>query len=150
MTKQFLQWWLMFVLQCIAVGLAFHYDYHLYALEHDKTYLTFVLLILWFITSIKIGQRIYKQTGTSDEPYWFTAEQSMSIGMIGTVVGFIIMLDGSNLAAVDPSDTEGMKAIIGQLASGMSTALITTFMGLVVALALRVQLIMNGDTSGDD
>lgn len=150
MTKQFLQWWLIFVLQCIAVGIAYYFDLHTYALEHDKTYLTFVLLAMWFFTSLKLGQRIYKQSETSDERYWFIAESSMSVGMVGTVVGFIMMLDGSNLAAVDPSDTEAMKAIIGQLASGMSTALITTFMGLVVALALRVQLIINGDTSGDD
>jgi len=145
MTKQFLQWWLVFVLQVIAVGVAYYYDLHMYALSHDQTYLTFVLLFIWAATSLKIGQRTYKQSKSSIEPYWYIAETCMSIGMIGTVLGFILMLDGSNLASIDPSNIQSMKTVIGQLANGMATALLTTLMGLVVSIALRAQLIIGGE-----
>jgi flagellar motor component MotA len=68
----------------------------------------------------------------------------MSIGMVGTVLGFILMLSGSNLAALDPSNIEIMKGVIGQLANGMATALLTTLVGLVVCVSLRSQLILKG------
>ena len=52
------------------------------------------------------------------------------------------MLGGSNLASIDPTDVEGMKNVIGQLASGMSTALLTTLTGLIVSVSLRTQLMI--------
>ena len=41
------------------------------------------------------------------------------IALMGTVLGFILMLGSSNLGSIDPSDVEGMKNVIGHLASGM-------------------------------
>jgi hypothetical protein len=145
MNKEFLQWWLVFVLQVIAFGVAYYHELHLYALAHDQTYLSSVLFVIWLVTSIKIGLRIFKKTKTSTEPYWYVAETCMSIGMIGTVLGFILMLDGSNLASIDPSNIQSMKTVIGQLAEGMATALLTTLMGLIVSIALRAQLILGSD-----
>jgi len=143
-TKDFLLWWLIFVIQLLALGTAYYYELHTYAYEHDQTNITFALIGLWFLTSLKIGHGIYKKSTTSDEPLWFIAETSMSIGMIGTVLGFILMLSGSNLAALDPSNIEIMKGVIGQLANGMATALLTTLVGLVVCVSLRSQLILKG------
>ncbi len=83
-----------------------------------------------------------KNIRTSNEKFWFIAETSMAIGMMGTVLGFILMLGSSNLGAIDPSDVEGMKNVIGHLASGMSTALLTTLTGLIVSVSLRTQLMI--------
>jgi len=141
-TKDFLLWWLIFVIQLLALGTAYYYDLHIYAFENDQTYITFVLLALWFLTSLKIGHRIYKNSTTSDETYWFIAETCMSIGMMGTVLGFILMLDGSELGSLDPSNIQAMKGVIGQLANGMATALLTTLVGLIVSVSLRSQLIL--------
>lgn len=142
MTKDFLLWWLIFVIQLLALGTAYYYELHIYAFENDQTYITFALLALWFLTSLKIGYRIYKNSTTSDETYWFIAETCMSIGMMGTVLGFILMLDGSELGSLDPSNIQAMKGVIGQLANGMATALLTTLVGLIVSVSLRSQLIL--------
>tara|TARA_B100000586_G_C20081501_1_gene415623 strand:- start:398 stop:667 length:270 start_codon:yes stop_codon:yes gene_type:complete len=83
-----------------------------------------------------------KHIRTSNEKFWFIAESCMAIGMMGTVLGFILMLGSSNLGSIDPSDVEGMKAVIGHLASGMSTALLTTLTGLIVSVSLRTQLMI--------
>ena len=142
MTKTFLQWWLFFVLQIIILGASYVYELHLYILNNDQTYISFVLIGIWLLTSMRIGYKLKKEITTDNEKFWFIAETCMAIGMMGTVLGFILMLGGSNLASIDPTDVEGMKNVIGQLASGMATALLTTLTGLIVSVSLRTQLMI--------
>ena len=142
MTREFLQWWLFFVLQIIILGASYVYELHLYILNNDQTYISFILIGIWLLTSMRIGYKLKKEITTSNEKFWFIAETCMAIGMMGTVLGFILMLGGSNLASIDPTDVEGMKNVIGQLASGMATALLTTLTGLIVSVSLRTQLMI--------
>ena len=142
MTKAFLQWWLFFVLQLIILGAGYVNELHLYILNNDQTYISFILVGIWLLTSTRIGYKMGKNINTSNEKFWFVAETCMAIGMMGTVLGFILMLGGSNLASIDPTDVEGMKNVIGQLASGMATALLTTLTGLIVSVSLRTQLMI--------
>ena len=142
MTKTFLQWWLFFVLQLIILGASYVYKLHLFILNNDQTYISFILIGIWLLTSMRIGYKLLKHIKSSNEKFWFVAETCMAIGMMGTVLGFILMLGGSNLASIDPTDVEGMKNVIGQLASGMSTALLTTLTGLIVSVSLRTQLMI--------
>ena len=143
MTRTFLQWWLLFVLQIIILGAMYYYDLHTYILENDQTYISFLLLGIWFLSSGRIGFKLKNEIKTSNESSWFIAETCMAIGMMGTVLGFILMLGSSNLASIDPNDVEGMKNVIGQLASGMATALLTTLTGLIVSVSLRTQLMIS-------
>jgi|TARA_B100000768_G_scaffold148171_1_gene142003 hypothetical protein len=142
MTKAFLQWWLFFVLQIIILAAAYVYELHLYILNNDQTYISFILIGIWLLTSSRIGYKMGKKINSSNEKFWFVAETCMAIGMMGTVLGFILMLGGSDLASIDPTDTEGMKNVIGQLAKGMATALLTTLTGLIVSVSLRTQLMI--------
>jgi len=65
----------------------------------------------------------------------------MTVGMVGTVIGFMLML-GSSFAEIDPSNVDSMKRVITDMASGMSTALLTTLCGLVASLFVKVQVII--------
>ena len=84
MTKSFLQWWLFFVLQIIILGAAYVYELHLYILNNDKTYISFILIAIWFATSCRIGYKMGKKIESSNEKFWFVAETCMAIGMMGT------------------------------------------------------------------
>ena len=145
MTKTFLQWWLFFVLQLIILGASYIYKVHIYILNNDQTYISFILIAIWLATSMRIGYKLLKKITTSNERYWFVAETCMAIGMMGTVLGFILMLGSSDLGSIDPSDVEGMKNVIGHLARGMATALLTTLTGLIVSVSLRTQLMIGED-----
>ena len=68
----------------------------------------------------------------------------MTVGMIGTVTGFILMLSTS-LATLDPNDVENMRSAIANMAVGMSTALLTTLSGLMATLMLRIQLVVTDE-----
>ena len=64
----------------------------------------------------------------------------LTLGMIGTVAGFILML-GDSFSNIDTSNPETLKAALAAMAVGMSTALYTTLIGLICAQLTKVQLI---------
>jgi len=140
MTTTFLKWWLIFVIQVITMGIIVYFGGIGYLLANDQTFLSFFIIFLWIITSLSIGYKLIRKNPTTDM-HWFITDSCMSLGMIGTVLGFIIMLS-TTLENIDPSNIESMKLAISQMASGMSIALLTTLCGLVSSLFLRLQLIV--------
>ena len=65
------------------------------------------------------------------------SDMFLSIGMIGTVIGFISMLGG--FSSLDVNNAETVQGLIKELGSGMSTALYTTLVGLVCSVFLKIQ-----------
>ena len=57
--------------------------------------------------------------------------------MVGTVIGFIMMLSG--FANLDISEIDTVQTLIKELGTGMSTALYTTLAGLICSLLLKIQ-----------
>jgi len=140
MNKRFLVWWLIVVLQLIALGVAVVYNAIPFLIENDSTKLSFIIIIMWGVASASIGYRSYKSRDDFETP-WFLGESCMTVGMVGTVIGFMLML-GSSFAEIDPSNIDSMKRVITDMAAGMSTALLTTLCGLIASLFVKIQVIM--------
>ena len=140
MTKRFMYWWLVTVIQAILVGITAYFGSMEFLWNTDITKLSFLTMALWVGTSAVIGYSSYNSKTNYDTP-WFVAESCMTVGMIGTVIGFILML-GSSFADLDPSNIESMRAVITDMAAGMSTALLTTLTGLIASLFLKVQIVV--------
>ena len=68
---------------------------------------------------------------------WFAADALISLGLLGTVIGFIMML--GPLAALNAQDPAVLQGAIVAMGRGMAVALYTTLVGLVGALILRAQ-----------
>jgi hypothetical protein len=67
----------------------------------------------------------------------FLSDVLLKLGLVGTVVGFILMLmPVGQLASFDP---ELMKALLASMSAGMSVALYTTLAGLVTSTLLKGQ-----------
>lgn len=139
MNKSFMIWWLLTVIQMIGLGVAINFGAIEYLLEADVTKLSFVIFAIWVLTTLNIGWNSFKKRDDFELP-WFNAEICMSIGMVGTIIGFILMLSGS-LGDIDPSNVESMKRVIADMAAGMSTALVTTLAGLVSNILLKIQVV---------
>ena len=60
--------------------------------------------------------------------------------MIGTVIGFLMML-GLAFQDLNVEDVASVQAAIKFMALGMSTALITTLAGLIGGLLIEIQLV---------
>jgi hypothetical protein len=68
---------------------------------------------------------------------WFISDSMFKLGLLGTLIGFILMLAPIN--AIKTFDPLTMKAAMSTMSSGMAVALYTTLAGLVGGLLLRLQ-----------
>ena len=123
----FLKWWLIIVLTIIGVVTSVYFNFDKFLYENDITKLSIVILIFFTITSIIIGYKIFKQYIKKQKEYtynteWFVSEITVSLGMIGTVVGFIFMLY-SVFGNINLDDTSLIKSSLSTMAQGMGTAL---------------------------
>jgi hypothetical protein len=146
MNKRFLVWWLVVVMQLIGFGIAIWYGAISFLIEHDITKLSFAIIMMWLVATTSIGYRSFKGRNDFETP-WFLGESCMTVGMVGTVIGFMLML-GSSFTEIDPNNVESMKRVIVDMAGGMSTALLTTLCGLVASLFVKVQIILEEQEYG--
>jgi len=109
--------------------------------QADQTKISFLILFVWLISSFFLLYEIIKPKSVDNELLWFTSESMVTLGLIGTVSGFLLMLY-SAFEGIDVGDIDSLTKSLSQMATGMSTALTTTLVGLVSSLHLKVQLIL--------
>ena len=68
---------------------------------------------------------------------FFISDLLLKLGIIGTVVGFIIML--SSLSAIDEMNLSKMNNLLLSMSAGMKVALYTTLTGLIWSILLTIQ-----------
>lgn len=109
--------------------------------ETDVSKLSFVIVSIFMIVYIRLGTLLFKMKpiiGGLDEkfePGYEAADMCMAIGMLGTVIGFILMT--SEFAYVDFSNVANIQELFSLATTGMSTALYTTATGLIASILLR-------------
>lgn len=152
--KLFLKWWLTILLIAIFTGFCFFSNIFHTVWDNDVTKLSFVILLLfytqsiicgiqtWSVGYIKQGDPTRRDLKEKIESGWFMSDLFLSIGMVGTVIGFISMLGG--FATLNVDDTQTVQALIRDLGLGMSTALYTTLVGLVCSIFLKIQYFILG------
>jgi len=140
MKRMMLLWWLTVCVQILLLALAGYNGFLNYVIDNDITYLSELIFVTWAITTVVMGFKL-KQYDLNFEKQWFFSEVCMTLGMIGTVIGFLLMLGGS-FAKLDPSNVAMMKEAIAEMAVGLSVALITTLCGLIASLFIKLQIII--------
>jgi MotA/TolQ/ExbB proton channel family len=68
---------------------------------------------------------------------WFVADLLLSLGLLGTVIGFILML--GPISDLDTSDQSAIRMALAAMSGGMAVALYTTLTGLIGGLLLKIQ-----------
>lgn len=68
---------------------------------------------------------------------WFVSDVLLSLGLLGTVIGFIAML--APIGQLDGGDEAALKTALTAMSGGMAIALYTTLVGLIGALWLKLQ-----------
>ena len=149
----FLKWWLFITIMTVGFIFAGSQGFIRTLWTEDSTKLSFLLLFIFtqmsawcgyktwtlsrFIDEKKEEKHIVEKIEHLIEVGWFTSDLCLTIGMIGTVVGFIMMLSG--FATVDIGDIKTVQDLIKTLGAGMSTSLYTTLIGLICSAGLKVQ-----------
>ena len=142
----FLKWWLLITLTVVGLSIAAYFNFIQFLYAHDLTKLSVAILALFAATSSVIGYKIWKERDVKKKKYgydveWFVSEMMISLGMIGTVIGFIYMLY-SVFSSLNITDTLAVQQSLGKMAQGMGTALLTTLVGLVSSVLIKSQLVM--------
>ena len=71
---------------------------------------------------------------------WFLADVMIKLGLLGTIIGFILML--GSVADTSSLDANTMQKVLRQMSSGMGTALFTTLAGLLSSILMAAQFQM--------
>ena len=117
--------------------------------HNDVTKLSVVIALIFGWQSFHCGLQLFRRDQNRSshaedmaavERGWLWSDVVLSLGMIGTVVGFMVMLSG--FAGADFSNVENTQGLIANLSYGMSTALATTLVGLISSVLLKLQFFM--------
>ncbi len=67
---------------------------------------------------------------------WFTSDALIRLGLIGTVIGFILMLGA--VYQLKDEDVSVLQDLLGSMGEGMQVALFTTLTGISCSLAIAI------------
>lgn len=143
--RTLLRWWLIFWLTVLGCGAATQAGLFASMWNVDHTYLSSVTLFIFTVITAFIGYLGY--AGRNDEnvikPHlplcWFTAELLMGLGMLGTLSGFLMLLQNALGGSV--GDASNVQKMIASMSVGFGTAATTTIVGLATSLLTKLQLI---------
>ena len=133
-------------------------------LEGDKSRLSWLIIVVWAGMSARWLHLLRWVQAQHDAPEafrsadravqealmarwlnhgWFAADGVLKIGLLGTIIGFILMLTPiANLVSFDPAS---LQKALGEMSGGMAVALYTTLAGLIANIVLRFQFQFLGD-----
>jgi len=139
--RNFFYW--LITICCIGLGVAFAQNEHLWETMNNKdaTKISLLICVIFFITSISIGIISYrgKSTHITLEKLWFISDALVTLGMIGTVSGFMIMM-GDSFSNINFTDVTSMQKVMQMVGAGIGTITVTTVAGLTSSVLLKLQL----------
>lgn len=148
-----LKWWLIFCFVIFSTIYA-QISINLFATlnEADVTKISFLVIIIFYSYFIALGARLTKFSKNIQDTQcqksvikiqkhgWFLSDIFMALGFLGTLVGFIYMLDLTALSSDNMS-----KEVLVTLTTGMRTALYTTVMALIASIIIKATLYIVGN-----
>lgn len=87
-----------------------------------------------------LTQVMAEQARGQHEVGWFVCGLLVKLGLLGTVVGFVIML--APVAELESFDLSVIQGLLQRMTTGMGVALNTTLMGLSCSMLLGMQYLM--------
>jgi len=141
-----LAWFVQIALTVFASVLMHKFGWFEMMYHTDQTKISIVIIVLFIICSGTIGYlsfkpRNYKIIEKLSNYVWFGSETMTTLGMIGTVAGFLIML-GTAFSSLNLDSKTNIQEAIHFMAIGMSTALVTTLVGLVCSTLTKIQMVI--------
>jgi hypothetical protein len=146
----FLKWWLLFTVVCVAAIFVQYAGFYTVLWEKDSSYLSWAILGIFAFFSLLCGGHIFRVCASppkdresfedrlrQEEVGWFFSEFCLTLGMIGTIVGFVFMLSG--FEGIDMTKPQTVQSLLSDLGKSMATALYTTLVGLVCGALLKIQ-----------
>ena len=138
--RLFLQWALFVSLLCVAAMIAASLGWISLVFNSDPTHITYVTFCVFFLATLWCGSLSWKlSNGAPPDDVEddlahgrFASSLCVSIGLIGTAVGYYLMLKNGN-ATGEPSE------VIRQAFANTSIAIVNTIFGAVSGVLVEIQ-----------
>ncbi len=151
------RWWVILWSTIFVVLMLYSKDLFSALWTADKSKVSFITIFLFYIVSAFIGyltNTIVKKENKEHLRFlpacWYASDAMMGLGMVGTLIGFMLML-GTTMDSIDFNDIMTIKKAVIGMAMGMSTAIVTTLTGLSCSLLVKLQIInLETDIKIDD
>ena len=112
----------------------------LHVIDKDQTFISFGIMAIFLIAHFFILLAIRDHSEELEDRLWYIAESLISLGMVGTVIGFTIVF-GDAFINLDIEKPETVQDLLITLGAGVGTALYTTLTGLVCSMVLKGELV---------
>ena len=146
----FTKWWIQFVAIAFSAGMIQYFGWWKLMYEADITKISLLIMGIFVLATLtvgyicfktKIGEYSWDKADIMEHYTYFAADSMVTLGMVGTITGFLLMLNTA-FANLDINDIKNVQQAISNMAVGMSTALVTTLVGMVCSLLTRLQLMV--------
>jgi len=141
-----LRWWLTVCVLGVLVYFSYANGWLLPLYEKDATMITYLITVIFGATTLSLGYKSFLKKQFDNEVEWFVSDAVLTLGMIGTIIGFMIMLIGT-FDTVEFTAVENIRAVLSSMSKGLYTALSTTLLGLISSLILKIQLVTYNATN---
>ena len=142
----FLRWLLIMVPLTVLAIFAHYFNFYQAIYEADKSWISFGVLGIFTLSSVWVGYKTKQLSLKGTQFLWMVSDMCLTLGMIGTIVGFLMMLQGGFTIA--QGDAQGIQSLLARFSVGLGTALYTTLMGLICSMLLKLQLFNLGHALG--
>ena len=139
--KDFLYWWLIVCVVGASSYITHTMGWLVPLYTNDLTYITFLITVIAVLTTLSLGYKFKMSDANSVDVEWFVSDVVLTLGMLGTIIGFMIMLQGT-FSSIEFNDVHSIRLALSSMSQGLFTALNTTLLGLVSSIILKVQLIL--------
>ena len=151
MNYMMLRWWAMFCSMLLACGIIQYKGLFAALWIADPSGISAITMTLFAILTGFIGILTYRLSGQHPgtvefnenmaylQACWYASELLMALGLIGTLVGFSLML-GKSLTSVLAGGAGSASAGIIAMASKMSLAVVATLTGVITSHLIKIQL----------
>lgn len=153
----FLRWALIVSVTFVGAAFAVSLGGIGYVKANDATNLSFVIMALFAAMTLYCGALTFKtgedvnlfkgsssglrnrlrEIESSVDYGWFAVDLCEKIGLLGTIIGLILSLKG--FQSFRGTDQQAIQGLIAQLSIGLSTAFITTLVGIICSILLSLQ-----------
>jgi len=152
MNEILVRWWIQIVFVIFGATIFGYMGWWTALWEADQTKISFLIISIFvFITGLcgYICVRNDDDILIKNTNYiWFASEAMLTLGMIGTVAGFMFLFGDSFsvlteiLKGSETIDTNALLNIIVDFTNGIGIALTTTLTGLVCSLLTKLQMVI--------
>jgi hypothetical protein len=140
----FLKWWIQLTITFFGALIAWKLGWWEALWYADITKISIAIIVVFIMTTGLTGY-ISKVNSKEIQNYsnyvWFGSEAMITLGMIGTVAGFLLMLN-TTFSGLDVKNVVNVQEAIADMAVGMSTALSTTLIGLICSILTKLQMVI--------